>query len=93
MRATAILRKRAARTGSAPVKTLPDPMPRAPGRAPAEPIIIKDPQRPPEVPEIDRPLDEEDEPEIEKLPPIIPDKPPPPAPWERALTKSVRREG
>ena len=36
------------------------------------------------MPEIDGSLDEEDEPEIEKPPEIVPEKPPPPAPWERA---------
>lgn len=65
-------------------ESLPDPVPRPPGRPPGEPIIIKDPARPPEVPEIDGPLDEEDEPEIRKPPEIVPEKPPPPAPWERA---------
>ena len=64
--------------------TLPDPLPKPPGRAPGEPIIIKDPPRPPEAPEIDGSLDEEDEPEIKKPPDIVPEKPPPPAPWERA---------
>jgi hypothetical protein len=67
-----------------PLATLPDPMPWPPNRPPGEPIIIKDPSRRPEVPDIDRPLDDEDEPEVEKMPDIIPEKPPPPAPWERA---------
>jgi hypothetical protein len=66
------------------LKTVPDPIPRPPGRAPGEPIIIKDPFRAPDEPDLDRPLDEEDEPEIEKLPGIVPEQPPPPAPWERA---------
>ena len=65
-------------------KSLPDPVPKPPGRAPGEPIIIKDPSRPPDVPEMDGSLDEGDEPEIKKPPPIVPEKPPPPAPWERA---------
>jgi hypothetical protein len=65
-------------------ETMPDPMPRPPGRPPAEPIIIRDPPRPPEVPEIDGSLDEEDDPEIEKPPEIVPEMPPPPAPWDRA---------
>lgn len=65
-------------------KSLPDPVPKPPGRPPAEPIIIKHPTRPPEKPEIDGSLDEEDEPEIKKPPGIIPEKSPPPQPWERA---------
>ena len=66
------------------MRTLPDPIPRPPARPPGEPIIIKDPSRPPEIPEIDGSLDEEDEPEVERPPGIVPEKPPPPAPWERA---------
>ena len=95
MPATARLPKRAA---GLPVEALPDPMPRPPSRPPGEPIIIKDPSRRPEAPELDRPLDEEDEPEIEKLPPeIIPEQPPPPAPWDRAdrppkVPAAVRRD-
>jgi hypothetical protein len=69
-------------------KSLPDPVPKPPGRAPGEPIIIKDPTRPLEVPETDGPLDEEDEPEIRKPPGIIPETPPPPQPWERAKDPS-----
>jgi hypothetical protein len=65
-------------------EAMPDPLPKPPGRAPGEPIIIKKPPRPPEAPEIDGGQDEEDEPEIKKPPPFIPEKPPPPAPWERA---------
>jgi hypothetical protein len=65
-------------------ETMPDPMPRPPGRPPGEPIIIKNPPQPPEVPEINGSLDEEDDPEIEKPPEIVPEMPPPPAPWERA---------
>jgi hypothetical protein len=38
----------------------------------------------PEAPEIDGSLDEEDEPDIDQPPEIIPEKRPPPAPWERA---------
>jgi hypothetical protein len=66
------------------IQALPDPLPKPPGRAPGEPIIIRKPPRPPELPEIDGSLDEEDEPEIDKPPEIIREKPPPPAPWERA---------
>jgi hypothetical protein len=65
-------------------ESLPDPMPKPPGRPPGERIIIKDPSRPPEIPEIDKPLDDEDEPEIKTPPEIIPEKPPPPAPWDHA---------
>jgi hypothetical protein len=63
----------------------PDSVPKPPGRPPGEPIIIKDPFRPPETPELDGSLDEEQEenPEI-KRPPIIPEMPPPPGPWEHA---------
>jgi hypothetical protein len=74
----------AAWPSSAWIRTLPDPLPKPPGRAPGEPIIIKNPPRVPETPEIDGSLEEEDEPEIDKPPEIIPEKPPPPAPWERA---------
>lgn len=84
MQAMAISRPWAFRSGIDSVEALPDPMPKPPGRPPGEPIIIKDLPRPPEVPEIDGSLDEEDEPEIKKPPEIIPEKPPPPAPWERA---------
>jgi hypothetical protein len=69
---------------SARIRTLPDPLPKPPGRPPGEPIIIRHPPRLPEVPEVDGSLDEEDEPEIDKPPEIIPEKRPPPAPWERA---------
>ena len=65
-------------------ETMPDPLPKPPGRPPGEPIIIKHPPRPPEAPEIDGSLDEEDDPEIKRPPEIVPEKPPPPAPWERA---------
>jgi hypothetical protein len=65
-------------------EAMPDPMPKPPGRPPAEPIIIKNPSRQPQVPELDGSLDEEDDPEIRKSPEIVPEKSPPPAPWERA---------
>lgn len=65
-------------------EAMPDPVPKPPSRAPGEPIIIKNPPRPPEAPEIDGSLDEEGEPEIKKPPAVIPEQPPPPAPWERA---------
>jgi hypothetical protein len=62
---------------------MPDPLPKPPGRPPGEPIIIKNPPRPPKAPEIDGSLDEEDEAEIKTPPEIVPEKSPPPAPWER----------
>jgi hypothetical protein len=64
-------------------EAMPDPVPKPPSGAPGEPIIIKNPPRPPEAPEIDGSLDEEGEPEIKTPPAIIPEKHPPPAPWER----------
>ena len=85
MHATAMSQRWPFRTGRDAIEALPDPLPKPPGRPPGEPIIIRDPPRPSEVPEIDGSLDEEDEPEIEKHPEIIPEKPPPPAPWERAV--------
>jgi hypothetical protein len=84
MHATAMSESCLSRTGSHAIEALPDRLPKPPGRPPGEPIIIKDPPRPPEAPEIDGSLDDEDEPEIEKHPEIIPEKRPPPAPWERA---------
>ena len=77
-------RRSGARSRSARIRTLPDPLPKPPGRAPGEPIIIRNPPRVPEAPEIDGSLDEEDEPDIDQPPEIIPEKRPPPAPWERA---------
>ena len=62
---------------------MPDPLPRPPRRPPGEPIIIRNPPRPPEAPEIDGSLDEEDDPEIGKLPEIGPEMPLPPPPEER----------
>jgi hypothetical protein len=72
---------------------MPDPLPKPPGRPPGEPIIIKNPPRPSEVEEIDGSFDEDDDPEIKKLPDIIPEKPPPPAPWDRADQPSGRASG
>jgi hypothetical protein len=34
-------------------EAMPDPVPKPPGRLPGEPIIIKNPPRPPEAPEIE----------------------------------------
>jgi hypothetical protein len=63
---------------------MPGPVPKPPGRAPGEPIIIKNPRRPPEAPEIDGSLDEGDEPEIKQPPEIVPEKPPLPGAGEQA---------
>ena len=88
MQATARAQRSAARTRSRLMEALPDPIPRPPGRPPGQPIIIRKPPRPPEVPEVDGSLDDEDDPEIRPPPEIIPEKPPPPAPWERASRQS-----
>jgi hypothetical protein len=64
---------------------MPDPVRRPPGRPPQEPIIIKVPPRPPEVPEIDMPDGEEDDVEIRRPPEIVPELPPPARPKEREL--------
>jgi hypothetical protein len=76
----------AVETESTPMETLLDPVPKPPGRAPGEPIIIRHPPGPPrmEIPEIDGTPDEEDDPEIEKPPEIVPEKLPPSLPWDRA---------
>jgi hypothetical protein len=84
MQTMAISQRSAVRTGSPLMEALPDPVHKPPGRAPGEPIIIRHPPEPPGVPEIDGSLDEEDDPEIKQPPEIVPEKPPPPAPWERA---------
>ncbi|HEX2477951.1 MAG TPA: hypothetical protein VHK45_01640 [Geminicoccaceae bacterium] len=81
-------RRSGARTRSARIRTLPDPLPKPPGGPPGEPIIIRNPPPPPEEPEIDD--SEDDEPEIRKPPPIGPEQPPPPAPWERADRRAGR---
>jgi hypothetical protein len=68
-----------------PKESVPDPVPKPPDHPPGEPIIIKPSSRPPEVPEIDGCLDEEEEnPEIRRPPEIIPETPLPPGPWEQA---------
>jgi hypothetical protein len=84
MPAIMTVRRSAARTSGARIRTLPDPLPKPPSGPPGEPIIIRHPPKPPEEPEIDDSIDEEDEPEIKQPPEIVPEKPPPPAPWERA---------
>jgi hypothetical protein len=67
-------------------EAMPGPLPRPPSRPPGEPIIIRDPARPQDAPEIDRPRDEEDEEdaEIRRPPANIPEMPPPPGLGERA---------
>jgi hypothetical protein len=84
MQAVTTSQSSAAWPSSARIRALPDPLPKPPGRPPGEPIIIRNPPRAPEAPEIDGSLDEEDEPDIDKPPETIPEKRPPPAPWERA---------
>ena len=84
MQAVALLERSAVETDRTPMEVLPDRVPKPPGGAPGEPIIIKHPPGPPEVPEIDGTADEEDDPEIETPPDVAPEKSPPPAPWERA---------
>ena len=67
-------------------EAMPDPLPRPPSRPPGEPIIIRDPARPQDVPEIDRPLDkeeEEEDAEIRRPPANVPEMPPPHGPGER----------
>jgi hypothetical protein len=63
---------------------MPDPVPKPPGRPPAEPIIIKNPSRPPEKPEVQRSPDQEEKSEIKVPPEIAPEMPPLPGPGERA---------
>ena len=66
-------------------ETMPDPVPKPPGRPPAEPIIIKNPSRPAEKPEVDRSPDQ-DEPEIKVPPEIIPEMPSLPGLEEQAAS-------
>ena len=65
----------------------PGPLPKPPGRPPAEPIIIRTPPRPREDLEIERPDDMDDDRsgEIIRPPPWVPDQPPPAPPEERAI--------
>jgi hypothetical protein len=68
-------------------KAAPGPLPKPPGRPPAEPIVIRTPPRPRDGPEIDGSHEEDEEGggEIRRPPPgQIPDLPPPPRPEERA---------
>jgi hypothetical protein len=62
----------------------PGPLPKPPGRPPAEPIIIRTPPRPREDLEIDGSDDDENGKEIRRPPGWVPDLPPPPRPEERA---------
>jgi hypothetical protein len=81
----------AARSAQGRIKeAMPDRIPKPPGRAPGEPIIIKVPSRPPEVPEIDGSLEDEDDLEIRTPPGIVPEMPPPPRPEERATPQAMR---
>jgi hypothetical protein len=63
---------------------MPDPVPKPPGRPPAEPIIIKNPFQKAESPEIDRSPDQEEDPEMKVPPEIIPEMPALPGPGEQA---------
>ena len=66
------------------VQAMPGPLPRPPGRPPAEPIVIRTPPpRPRDDLEIDGPDDEEDGGEIRRPPGWVPDLPPPAPPEER----------
>jgi hypothetical protein len=57
----------------------PGPLPKPPGRPPAEPIVIRTPPRPRDDPEIDRSDEgEEGGGEIRRPPGGVPDLPPPP---------------
>ena len=75
--------RHSSRSAGTIAEAMPDPVHKPPGRPPGKPIIIKNPPRPPEAPEIDGSLDEGDEAEIRTPPEIVPEKPPPPAPWKR----------
>ena len=69
------------------VEAAPGPLPKPPGRPPAEPIIIRTPPRQREDLEIERPddMDEDKSSEIRRPPPWVPDQPPPAPPEERAI--------
>ena len=68
------------------IETMPGPLPRPPGRPPAEPIVIRTPPRPRDDLEIHGPIgeDEEDGGELRRQPAWLPDLPPPLPPEERA---------
>lgn len=64
---------------------MPGSVPKPPGKPPTEPIIIRNPPKPAEEPEIEGPTDGEDEESDVSVPPgIQPEMPPPPVPDERA---------
>jgi len=63
-------------------EAVPDRLPKPPAHPPAEPIIIKVPPQPREVPEIDRPDESEHDDGIRRAP-WPPDMPPPLPPEER----------
>jgi hypothetical protein len=69
----------------------PGPLPRPPGRPPAEPIVIRKPPRPPDGLEVETPDDADGdgdtEVEIKRPPPWIPDLPPPAPPEGRAARR------
>src|SRR3954451_15612093 len=68
------------------VQAMPGPLPRLPGRPPAEPIVIRTPpRRPRDDLEIDGSVDEEEGGEIRRQPGWVPDLPPPQQPEERAV--------
>ena len=70
------------------VQAMPGPLPRLPGRPPAEPIVIRTPpRRPRDDLEIERSDDEEDGGEIRRPPDSVPDLPPPPRLEERAARR------
>ena len=67
------------------VEAAPGPLPKPPGRPPAEPIVIRTPpRRPRDDLEIDGSVDEEDGGEIRRPPGWVPDLPPPAPREERA---------
>ena len=67
------------------VQAMPGPLPRTPGRPPAEPIVIRaPPRRPRDDLEIDGSDDEEDRGEIRRPPDWVPELPPSAPPEERA---------
>ena len=75
------------------IEAMPGPLPKPPGRPPAEPIVIRTPPRPPEDTEMDRSDEEEEDErgEIKRLPGWVPDMPPPSRPEDRAARPVGRR--
>ena len=66
------------------IEATPGPLPKPPGRPPAEPIVIRTPPRPRDDLEIERVgRRDEDGGEIRRPPGWVPDLPPPPRPEER----------